>query len=1214
MWVCAKETLAQNYIWTTFAGNPAITNGNDGTNLTASFNQPTGVIADAAGNLYIADQVANTVRKITPAGVVTTLAGKAGTTGTNDGTGSAARFNHLSNLAQDSAGNIFVDDTLSHTIRKVTLGGVVTTFAGSPNNPGFQNGTGTGALFNQPNGLAFDSNNTMYVADGVNNAVRRVTTNGVVTTVSTAFNFPENVAVDSSGMVYVADAGNNTIDKMTPAGVVTVMAGQTGVIGSRDGTGSGALFSFPESLGVDNAGYVYVADYGNDTIRKITPGGVVTTIGGQVGIMNTNNGVGANALFNQQEGITADNFGNVYVADTQNNTIRIGYLGPPVIVVQPQSLGLDSGASATFSAVAKGVPPLTYQWLFNGATLTNNANVTGARSNVLSQSDVTGANIGTYVLVVSNAYGSVMTSNAILTVQTGALVQNGGFESGSFSGWTTNGDFDYCSIVSTNPYVHSGFYGAQLGPPGGFGFISQSLPTAAGQSYLISFWLNCDGLTPNEFTVSWNGSTLFDSQNIATAGWTNIQLAASATGTSSLLIFGFTDVPSYFGLDDIAVYTNVVTWNNPAAITYGTPLSGTQLNASASVPGSFTYNPPLGTVLSGGVNQLTVNFVPNDTAVYSNETVSVSLNVLPATLDVTANNGSRVYGSSNPAFTANYSGFVNGDSPTNNDVTGAPLLTTLAGTNSPVGAYVISNNLGSLASADYTFIFSNGALTVTPARLTVTANNTSRPYGSTNPVLMATYSGFVGGDSLTNSDVAGAPLLTTLAVTNSPPGAYVISNNLGSLNSTNYTLILSNGTLTVTPARLTIIANNASRTYGTTNTVLTATYNGFVNGQSLTNSDVAGLPLLTTPAGMNSPAGAYVISNNLGSLTSADYTFVLSNGTLTVTPARLTVTADNASRPYGSTNPVFTATYDGFVNGESLTNSDLAGAPLLTTLAGTNSPVGAYAISNSLGSLTSTNYTFTLSNGTLTVISANLIITANNASRPYGSTNPVFTAAVNGFVNGESLTSSDVAGAPLLTTVAVSNSPVGAYAISNNLGSLTSTNYMFAFSNGTLSVTAIGLTVTASNATKVFGQIKTFAGTEFSAIGLYGTDSVASVTLSSLGGPASAAVGQYPIVPSNAAGNGLGNYIVGYSNGVLTVTAPTPVTINAPLRLGNGAVELTFSGGDAGVSYRIQAASNVSSAAWIDLSTNLAGTEGLPGFIDLTSTNSGTRYYRTVTP
>jgi hypothetical protein len=202
----------------------------------------------------------------------------------------------------------------------------------------------------------------------------------------------------------------------------------------------------------------------------------------------------------------------------------------------------------------------------------------------------------------------------------------------------------------------------------------------------------------------------------------------------------------------------------------------------------------------------------------------------------------------------------------------------------------------------------------------------------------------------------------------------------------------------------------------------------------------------------------------------------------------------------------------------------------------------------------------------------------------------------------------------LLATLAVSNSPVGAYAISNNLGSLTSTNYTFAFSNGTLSITAIGLTITAGNATKVFGQTKTFVGTEFSTSGLYGTDNVASVTLSSTGAPASAPVGPYPIVPGNAAGNGLGNYIIGYSNGVLTVTAPTPVTIDSPLLLGNGAVELTFSGGDAGVSYRIQAASNVNNAAWNDVSTNLAGTNGLPDFIDLTATNSGTRFYRTVTP
>jgi hypothetical protein len=199
----------------------------------------------------------------------------------------------------------------------------------------------------------------------------------------------------------------------------------------------------------------------------------------------------------------------------------------------------------------------------------------------------------------------------------------------------------------------------------------------------------------------------------------------------------------------------------------------------------------------------------------------------------------------------------------------------------------------------------------------------------------------------------------------------------------------------------------------------------------------------------------------------------------------------------------------------------------------------------------------------------------------------------------------------LLTTLAGTNSPVGAYAISNRLGSLTSTNYTFALTNGILTVTQASLTITASNSTKVYGQTRIFAGTEFAASGLYGTDSVTSVTLTSTGAPATAAVGVYPILASGATGRGLGNYAIGYVDGILTVTPSTPVTLNIPLLLVDGTIRLTFAGGDAGVSYRIQASSNLNSPTWNDLATNEAGTNGLPGFTDLTATNQRARFYRT---
>ena len=320
---------------TTFAGTAGSTGSADGTGVAAQFNYPSGVAVDSAGNVYVADTDNSTIRKITSAGVVTTFAGTAGLTGTADGTGAAARFNYPPGVAVDSSGNVYVADY--STIRKITSGGVVTTLAGTADSPGSTDGTGAAAQFNTPNGVAVDSAGNVYVADTDNSTIRKITSAGVVTTfagtagstgsadgtgVAAQFNYPSDVAVDSAGNVYVADTNNSTIRKITSAGVVTTIAGTAGSTGSTDGTGAAAQFNTPNGVAVDSAGNVYVADTNNSTIRKITSGGVVTTIAGTAGSTGSTNGTGAAARFNYPSGIAVDSAGNVYVADRSNSTIR----------------------------------------------------------------------------------------------------------------------------------------------------------------------------------------------------------------------------------------------------------------------------------------------------------------------------------------------------------------------------------------------------------------------------------------------------------------------------------------------------------------------------------------------------------------------------------------------------------------------------------------------------------------------------------------------------------------------------------------------------------------------------------------------------------------------------------------------------------------------------------------------------------------------------
>jgi hypothetical protein len=414
---------------TTFAGTPGAGNAN-GTGGAAQFYGPSGIATDSSGNVYVADQDNDLIRKITPAGVVTTLAGGAGSSGSADGTGSAAQFYFPFGVAVDSSGNVFVADSSNNTIRKITPGGVVTTVAGTPLVVGISNGTGAAASFNAPVGIAVDGNDNLYVTEQENQDVRKITAAGVVTTLAgtpgstgsadgtgpaAKFDLPAGIVVDGSGNVFVADGTNAEIRKITPAGVVTTIAGSAQLTGSADGTGPAARFFFPVGLGIDSTGNLYVADTANDTVRKVTQAGVVTTIAGTPRVFGSTDGTGAAALFDNPEGVAVDSLGNVFVSDYLTNTIRKGTLsGAPQIVTQPSAQFVSVGGSTTFSITASGSSGLSYQWNFNGGA------ISGATGSSYTISNAQASDQGSYSVTVTDADGST-TSNAVnLNVSTGA--------------------------------------------------------------------------------------------------------------------------------------------------------------------------------------------------------------------------------------------------------------------------------------------------------------------------------------------------------------------------------------------------------------------------------------------------------------------------------------------------------------------------------------------------------------------------------------------------------------------------------------------------------------------------------------------------------------------------------------------------------------------------------------------------------------------------
>jgi sugar lactone lactonase YvrE len=334
----AQTNYPDSFTFVTLAGKP------DAASLSAGdwtpFSHPKGLAVDSAGNVYVANTRNHTIYRLAASGVMTVLAGRPGSSGSADGIGGDARFRYPQGIAVDGSGNVFVADSGNNTIRRITPDGRVTTLAGRARLVGSADGTGDNARFNYPNSVAVDKAGNVYVADLYNAVIRKVTSQGVVTTLAglagdagsadgkgaaARFNFPVSVAVDPADNVYVADINNNAIRKITPAGIVTTLAGKlTYDVGSSDGTGIGAQFCNPTALTVDDAGNVYVADTGNQTIRRITSSGEVTTLAGVAGQGGNQDGTGNGARFRRPMGIAMDHAGNLYVADQGNGLIRKG--------------------------------------------------------------------------------------------------------------------------------------------------------------------------------------------------------------------------------------------------------------------------------------------------------------------------------------------------------------------------------------------------------------------------------------------------------------------------------------------------------------------------------------------------------------------------------------------------------------------------------------------------------------------------------------------------------------------------------------------------------------------------------------------------------------------------------------------------------------------------------------------------------------------------
>jgi HSP20 family molecular chaperone IbpA len=505
-------------------------------------------------------------------------------------------------------------------------------------------------------------------------------------------------------------------------------------------------------------------------------------------------------------------------------------------------------------------------------------------------------------------------SNCTVTLVTSTQSGDTGLPAGASASFgnspvTTNADFTSSLSVSTtgvNPGTYTFHVNAQKGA------------NCQGSSAAV---ISTQQLTLKVNSATQNTNTAVASDNNPSTYGDPVKFTATVTGTS-------TD-PS--GVGTVAFKDAGNTISGCSAV----PLTGNKADCTTSALNAGSHS--ITAVYSGGTG-------------YNGSTSSaLTQNVDKATLTVTANDESREYGEANPNFTGTLTGVKNNDPVTAS-------YTSAATPSSDVGSYPIVASVNATAAvlANYEVSATDGTLTVTKAPLTIKANDESREYGETNPTFSGSIvSGLKNGDALSVTASSSATAASDV-------GTYDIVPELSGAKASNYDVTAQNGTLTVTPAPLSAEANNASRKYGEANPTFTGTLTGVKNGDAITAS-------YSSAATQASDWGTYSIVTSLNDPNSklANYqTPVLTNGTLTVTKAPLTIKADDASRFFGDPNPAFTGS---IVNAASTVKNNDALTVSASSVATQSSPVGTYAIVPVLNGAKATNYEVTAQNGTLTI-------------------------------------------------------------------------------------------------------------------------------------------------------------------------------------------------------------------------------------------------------
>ena len=530
------------------------------------------------------------------------------------------------------------------------------------------------------------------------------------------------------------------------------------------------------------------------------------------------------------------------------------------------------------------------------------------------------------------------------------------------------------------------------------------------------------------------------------------------SGQSS--VYGSTPILNY------TLYNNAV-GSSGAAITAITSGTAVFVNEPTATSNAATYS----LTYSSGLSS--TNYAFNAASSPVNYVVN------KATLTVTADNKSRVYGDVNPALEYTITGYVNGENLGSSGVTGDPTISTAATAGSNVNAYAISAAANNLSASNYQFSFVDGTLTVNRRPVTVIADSKTKIYGNVNPSLTYTVAADGMGTSraLYSTDTLLGSLATTATNSTGVGTVAITQGTVDNTNNNNYDITYTSANLTIGKATLNVTADNKSKVYGDVNPELEYTISGYVNGEDLGSSGVTGAPTISTIATAASNVNTYAITSAANNLAASNYDFSYVDGTLTVNRRPVTVTGNNKTKTYGDVNPIldYAVAADGVGTSRGMYNSQTLRGDLATTA---DQATGAGTVAITQGTLTNganSNYDITYNNGTLTIDKALLLVSANPDAKFVTQTDATNFNGANysGFVNGD--TASNLTGTLRVTRTNVTQNNAGVYSGVLQPSGLTSANYDISYATGQYTITpAETLLIDVNNLNVTYGASPSF--------------------------------------------------------------------------------------------------------------------------------------------